>query len=167
MTIAFLIAAALQAAQPAQRPPDLFDLLEGEWVCRQEMAASGPVIRRELWRGQEDGSVAGAIYTMPRGTDGMEPPPETGLVFSRQGRTPRLTWRPAGERPVYYRLARGTREEAVFEAVGNGTPRIISYRLVAGQRLEVMHGLANGSSTRWTYNRRDMRSAIPRCDGRR
>ncbi|HTU09662.1 MAG TPA: hypothetical protein VMG08_02090 [Allosphingosinicella sp.] len=164
MTIIALIATALQAAQPLQRPPDLFDLLEGEWACRQEMLAGGPVFRRERWRSQEDGRVVGEIRSVPPRADGTALPPEAELVFSRQGRVPRLTYRPAGGRPVYYRLARGTRDEAVFEAVGNGSPRIISYRVGALQRLEVMHGLANGGSRRWTYRPQGMRSAVPRCD---
>lgn len=167
MTIAFLIAAALQAVQPIERPADLFDLLEGEWVCREEMRAAGPAFRRERWRSQEDGSVAGAILSAPRGADGMDPQPDARLDFSRRGRTPRLSWRTGDARPVYYRLARGTREEAVFEAVGNGTPRIIGYRLISGGRLEVMHGLADGSSRRWTHQPAGLATAVIRCDGRR
>jgi hypothetical protein len=169
MIISVLIGLALQSAeppaQPLQRPQDLFDLIEEEWGCRESMGG-GRGVRRERWRSQEDGRVVGEIRTYPPRSDGTELPPEAELVFSRRGGTPRLTWRPADGRPVYYRLARGTRDEAVFEAVGNGSPRIISYRFAQGGRLEVMHGLANGGSRRWTYRRTGIRSALPYCESR-
>lgn len=166
MSMFALIALVMQAAQPVQRPPDLFDGLEGEWVCRQVSATGEGVFRSERWRSREDGSAVGEISSIRARAEGAEGMPEAELVFSRRGRTPRLSYREAGGRIVQYRLARGTRDEAVFEAVGNGTPRIISYRRSQGRRLEVMHGLANGGSRRWTYRPAGMRSAAPRCDGR-
>jgi hypothetical protein len=167
MAMSILIVAALQAAAPPHRPPDLFDQLEGEWVCRQEMLASGPVWRTEIWWSQEDDSVAGRILiAQRRPPSGEAMHPDFTLHFSRTGRTPRLTWRPAEGRPVSYRLARNSRQEMVFERVGNGSPRVIAYR-IDGTRLEVMHGLAEGGTRRWSYQRQgDHRPAV-NCDGRR
>ena len=166
MAIAALIAMALQAAATGEPPRDLFDLLEGEWICRQEMLASGPLWRTEIWWSQEDDSVAGRIQIASRRlASGEAMRPDFTLVFSRRGRVPRLTYRPAEGRPVHYRLVRTTRQEAVLESVGNGSPRIITYRL-NGVRLEVMHGLAEGGTRRWLYQRPEAGSAIVGCDGR-
>ncbi len=166
MAMSILIAAALQAVQPGQRPRDLFDLLEGEWVCREEMLASGPVWRTEIWWSQEDDSVGGRILASRLPVSGEPFHPDFTLNFSRRGRTPRLTYQPAEGRPVYFRLARASQQEMVFESVGNGSPRIIAYR-IDGTRLEVMHGLAEGGTHRWLYQRQgDHRPAV-NCDSRR
>jgi hypothetical protein len=170
MSMAVLIALALQGTLPDPPPRDLFDLLEGEWVCRQAMLAGGPVYRRETWRGREDGDASGQLRSFPPRASGTESPPEVELLYQRGRRTPRLAYSsPAGvwNGAVYYRVARSTPREVVFERTRNGTPRIISYRLTAADRLEVMHGLENGGSRRWTYQRRGAGDAIIGCDGRR
>jgi hypothetical protein len=167
MTIATLIAAALQAVSPAQGPASMLDLLEGEWICRQEVLADGPVWRSETWRTQEDGRLVGIVHTVMRRAGSEDIRQEAELVISRRGRTPRLTYRVADRRPVHYRLVRDARQEAVFESVGSGSPRIISFRDSGFRRLEIMYGLENGSSQRWSYQPRAMHTAIIPCDGRR
>jgi len=166
MTLWMLIGLALQPVQPGEPPRDLFDLLEGEWICRQAMLAGGPVFRRESWQGREDGDAQGQIRSFPPGANGTERPPEVAMHYERRGRASRFIYDLTNGRPVRYRLARGTLQEAVFEAVRNGSPRIISYRLLPGPRLEVMYGLENGSSRRWTFQRPGAREAIIGCDGR-
>lgn len=165
MPTSILLALALQGTLPPPPPRDLFDLLEGDWVCRQAMLAGGPVYRRESWRSREDGDASGQIRSFPPRASGTESPPEVELLFSRRGRGRRLTYGLTNGAPVRYRLARATLQEAVFEAVGSGSPRIISYRLVSDQRLEVMHGEANGSVRRWTYQLSGRHGATIGCDG--
>ena len=129
MTLWMLIGLALQPVSP-EPPRDLFDQLEGEWVCRQAMLAGGPVFRRESWQGREDGDAQGQIRSFPPGHNGTERPPEVAMLYQRRGRTPRFMYDLTNGRSVRYRLRRGTLQEAVFEAAGNGSPRIISYRLM-------------------------------------
>lgn len=168
MLTSFLAALALQdGTLPPPQPRDLFDVLEGEWVCRQAMLGGGPVFRRERWRGREDGDASGQIRSFPPRASGTESPPEEELLVSRRDRALRLTYGLTRGRLVHYRLARATLQEAVFEAIRSGSPRIISYRLIPGGRLEVMHGLENGSSRRWTYQQAGAHNAIISCDGRR
>ena len=68
-----LVALALQAARPMPEPPRALDLLEGEWVCRAESMAGGPVWRSESWRHEDDGRLTGTIRTGLRrgGSDEM------------------------------------------------------------------------------------------------
>jgi hypothetical protein len=168
--LTILLAFTVQGTLPAEPPRDMFDLLEGEWICRQAVLAGGPVFRRESWRGREDGDASGQIRSYPPRASGTESPPEVELIYLRGRRAPRLGYAsPAGDRnrTAYYRLARGTAREAVFERIGSGTPRIVSYRLAGNDRLEVMHGLENGSTQRWTYQRPGARDAAIGCDGRR
>ena len=167
MMLSMLLALALQGTLPPPPPRDLFDRLEGEWICRQEMLASGPLWRTEIWWSQEDGSAAGRIMIASRRlASGEAMHPDIDMLFSRRGRGPRLTYQPAEGRPVRYRLARRSRLEAAFQAIGHGSPRIISYRL-NGQRLEVRHILAGGGTQRWFYQRPGLHQGIGGCDGRR
>ena len=168
MLTSILVALALQEGTlPPPPPRDLFDVLEGEWVCRQAMLAGGPVFRRESWRSREDGDTTGQIRSFPPRASGTETAPEEELRVSRRGSSLRLAYGSTRGRLVHYRLARATLQEAVFEAIRSGSPRIISYRLISGGRLEVMHGLENGSSRRWTYQQAGAHNAIISCDGRR
>jgi hypothetical protein len=162
-----LIAMALQAAQPAEGPPSVLDLLEGEWICRVEWLAGGPVWRTETWRRDGEGRLTGLIHSGLSRAGGPEPGQEAELVISGRGRATRLTYRAADGAASRYRLVRNERQEAVFESMGSGSPRIISYRYSGGRRLDVMHGLASGSSRRWSYEPPGMRTAIIGCDGRR
>lgn len=166
MAMSVLIAMALQAAQPAPGPPSVLDLLEGEWICRVEWLAGGPVWRTETWRRDGEGRLTGIIRSGQRRAGGPDAGQEAELVISGRGRATRLTYRPADGAAVRYRLVRNERQEAVFETT-TGSPRIISYRYSGGRRLDVMHGLENGSSRRWSYQPPGMHTAIIGCDGRR
>lgn len=160
-----MFALMLQGTLPPPEPRDLFDLLEGEWICRQAMLAGGPVYRRESWYSREDGDTGGAIRSFPPGRSGTERPPEFRLFYLRGRHSPRLMLETGGRDRIRYRLARATMREAVFEALGNGSPRIISYRLTDGQRLDVMHGLADGSSRRWTFRQPGAGRPVIGCNG--
>jgi hypothetical protein len=162
-----LVALALQAARPMPEPPRALDLLEGEWVCRAEWMAGGPVWRSESWHHEDDGRLTGTIRTGLRRAGSGEMAITAELVISGRGRSLRLTYRPAGGAPVRYRLVRETQQEAVFESTGNGSPRIITYRDSGFRRLDVMHALTNGSSRRWSYQPQGMHTPAIDCDGRR
>ncbi len=162
-----LIALALQAAQPVSGPPGALDLLAGEWICRAEWMAGGPVWRSESWRRESDGRLTGTIRRGLRRAGGDDMAVEAELVISGRGRSLRLTYRPAGGGQVRYRLVRDTQQEAVFESTGNGSPRIITYRHVGFRRLDVMHALTDGSSRRWSYQPPGMHTPAIDCDGRR
>jgi hypothetical protein len=141
MVQSILIAIALQAAPAAPGPASVLDLLEGEWICRVEWLAGGPVWRTETWRRDAEGRLTGLIHSGLSRAGGPAPAQEAELVISGRGRAMRLTYRPADGATVRYRLVRNERWEAVFESIGSGSPRIISYRSADGLRLDVMHGL--------------------------
>ena len=162
-----LVALALQAAQPTRGPPSALDLLEGEWICRAEWMASGPVWHSESWRREGDGRLTGTIRTGLRRAGRDEMAMAAELVISGRGRSLRLIYRPAGGAPVRYRLVRETQQEAVFESTGNGSPRIITYRDSGFRRLDVMHALTDGSSRRWSYQPPGMHMPAINCDGHR
>jgi hypothetical protein len=103
--------------------------------------ARGPVWRTETWRRDAEGRLTGLIHSGLSRAGGPAPAQEAELVISGRGRAMRLTYRPADGATVRYRLVRNERWEAVFESIGSGSPRIISYRSADGLRLDVMHGL--------------------------
>ncbi len=85
MMLSMLLALALQGTLPPPPPRDLFDRLEGEWICRQEMLASGQLWRTEIWWSQEDGSAAGRIMIASRRlASGEAMHPDIDMLFSRR-----------------------------------------------------------------------------------
>lgn len=163
MAISVLAAALLQAAQP--QPADVLGLLDGEWVCRVAWRG-GPMWRSETWERDAQGRLTGVIVTRRTTAGPPERRQEAELTISGHGRGTRLTYRADG-RTSRYRLVRNDRMEAVFEIIGSGSPRIISYRDSGFRQLEVMHGLATGSSERWLYQPQGMHLPTGMCNGSR
>ena len=161
MAIFWALALTLQGAGPS-----VLDVLPDEWVC-EEGRRLGPTWRHESWRRDGEGRLTGTIETRRTTAGPQVIRQEAQLTISGRGRRTRLTYRAEDGRTMHYRLARNERMEAVFESIGDGSPRVISYRYDDGFReLEVLHGLANGSSRRWVY-RASSHMAPGTCDGRR
>src|ERR1700741_5675091 len=91
-----VLAAALQAAQPAQGPPGVLDLLEEEWVCREEWLAGGPLWRTETWRTDEEGRLIGTIETSQTAAGPPVRRQEAEMVMRGRGRGFRVNYRPGG-----------------------------------------------------------------------
>lgn len=159
MTIAVMVAVALQASAPAV--PAELNRLEGEWVCRVARSPAAPRWRRETWRIDSAGQLNGEIRVEQGTAAGQPMVVEDADVFI--GGRSLIYQQFDGLMP--YRLARSDRNGTVYEHAGSGNLRWIRFGHDQGRFLTVTHVYRDGRRDSWTYQRSGTRSAPPYCSG--
>lgn len=122
MTASFLLG-LLAAAQGVEPLHPAYLWLERDWVCREEVLASGPVWRFMHIR-REGEALVGRIGTRaPRGRSQHE----ASLRITGRGDTARLVYTGPDGVPIIYRLLSSGHEGELFESQAGGTTRRIRF----------------------------------------
>ncbi len=169
MTGSILLAAALQAAQPAYGP---LDWLAGDWACRERIRI-GPAWR--VFRLERDGHGLTGSFGRERTTAGpREKVTEGRLRIAGEGSATRLSFMPANARAIRYRLVRSDHDRsalgtpvAVFETRANVPAQHIVFRR-SPFRLVVTTSRLDGSGAETTsYSPPGLHTGVGACDGSR
>jgi hypothetical protein len=161
MTLTMLMALAAMSGT-AQAEDTLPGWLAGDWACRGQMLAGGPIWRSEIWErddwsgltgvvrgGQQRAGSALAEISLARILDGGD-----GLVLSYS----------EGSGPVReFRAVEIGANAIVFQAGDGGTPGRIAYRRDPFS-FTVTHSRRDGSDARtWRYARAGIHTGAPEC----
>ena len=158
MPMPILIAAMLQAAAPLH---PAYEWLIRDWICREDVRASGPVWRfLEIRR--EGEALVGRIGT--RGPGRRAPRIQASLRITGSGDTARLVYTGRDNVPVDYRLLSSGHEGELFESRARGLIRRIRFDNEPFRMVFTMSE-GEGSGTAGTYYYPEPRFLAGRCDG--
>lgn len=150
--LSLLLAAALQAAQPAPAAADL-SWLAGYWLsCERGREVS------ETWTGPRGGVLLGASLTTERGQVSHElsriGPSRGGVSFFAM---------PSGQQPAEFPLKSASRSTAIFENPAHDFPQRITYTRVGAVLTARIEGPMNGRLTAmsWRYRSAPLNQRCP------
>ncbi len=161
MTLTMLMAlAAMSGATQAEG--NLPGWLAGDWACRAQMLAGGPIWRSESWERDDWSGLTGVV----RGGQQRAGSTLSEISLARildVGDGLVLSWS-EGSGPVREFRAVETGENSIlFQADDGGTPERIAYRRVSAS-LTVTHSRRNGRDARsWRYARVGIHTGAPEC----
>ena len=153
---------AISFADAGQTRAALPEWLTGEWVCREQMLAGGPLVRSESWaRDDWHGLTGGVRGGLARAGSTLSEISLARIIDLGDGLT--LSYSAASGPVREYRAVETGNDVLVFEAEGDGAPRRITYRRTA-YSLTVTHSGAEGGETRsWRYTRAGNHTGMSGC----
>lgn len=164
MAISALIGlvAAITLSDRGQAADALPGWLAGQWVCREEMLASGPLVRSETWAFDDWSGLTGHVRGgLARGGSSLSEISLSRIIDPGEGLI--LSYSVAGGPVREFRAIEINDNVLAFEAEGGGAPRRITYRRTPFS-LSVTHSGGEGGAARsWRYTRAGGRIGMAGC----
>ncbi len=159
-TLMTLAAAVLSGAgQPDAALPDW---LAGDWICREEMLAGGPLVRSETWARDDWSGLTGvARGGLARAGSTLSELSLARIIDLGEGLTMSYS---AGSGPVLeFRTVETGDGVIVFETGDDRAPQRIAYRR-GPFTLTVTHSRRDGGEAQsWRYARAGIHTGMPDC----
>lgn len=136
--------------------------LAGEWICREEMLAGGPVVRSETWTHDDWSGLTGGVRGgQARAGSTLSEISLTRIIDLGDGLT--LSYSVPNGPVREYRAVETGDNLLVFEAEGDGAPRRISYRRTPYSLTVTHSGGAGGATRSWRYTRAGLHTGMSGC----
>lgn len=164
MAISALIglAAAIALSDAGQAADAIPGWLTGQWVCREEMLASGPLVRSETWAYDDRTGLTGHVRGgLARSGSTLSDIAIARITDLRDGLT--LSYSVAGGPARDYRAVEINDNVLVFEAEGGGAPRRITYSRTPFSLTVTHSGGEGGATGSWRYTRAGGRIGMAGC----